>query len=600
MPDLIAQGPQNYHRWRREMPEPTTRHDIVIGRSDADWNVPWDGMISRAHVRLRAHPNERVEVNVVRTARNPVFYRGQHTSRFTLVPGEHFVIGNTTFTLAGRVGSAGRAPFGDAVEGEGVDVTESVFDHVALRRRHFRDVNSRIDVLTRLPDLIASSDSEQELLVRVTSVLLQSTPAAASVAIVSAAPLDQQPAADIQVLHYDHRGDALRGASISRRLVRRAIEKRESVLNVWSTGGAAPAGAAFTAREDVDWAFCVPLRTEACRGWAIYITGQLPELPNARLQPGDVSEQLQDDVKFAELVGTTVASLQQSRQLQRRQAAMRNFFAPVVLKALSSGDTDKVLEPRESDLTVMFCDLRGFSRRSERDAGQLLQLLSDVSDALGVMTKHILGYDGVIGDFHGDAAMGFWGWPLAQADTARRATDAALAIRSEYHQSDLGFRCGIGIAHGPAVAGRIGTTDQVKVTAFGPVVNLASRLESMTKMFGAEIIIDTSTRKLLQQASDVPSGDAIRCRRLARVRPAGFEAAFEIHELLPPLAGNANDVTAILIGEYEAALDEFARGGDSQAIARLKKLPTWDTPSQRLMRLIKNGDHASGIINLPK
>ncbi|MEO1527327.1 MAG: adenylate/guanylate cyclase domain-containing protein [Planctomycetota bacterium] len=583
MPDLIAQGPQNYHRWRREVPEPTTRIELVIGRNDADWNVPWDTTISRAHVRLVPQPDSRVEIIAIETARNPVFYRGLISKRFLLVPGEHFVIGDTTFTLSNRQ-AAIEAPSGGSSDDLGL--AENVFDHVALRRKHFQDANARIDVLTRLPDLIASSDTDEELLVRVTSVLLQSTPVASSVTIVSGARLENDPDASIEILHYDNRNATLGGSAVSRRLVRRAVQKRESVLHIWHSGDAAT----FTAREDIDWAFCVPLRAEACRGWAIYIAGRTVDAqPSGEGAPSSLTDRLQDDVKFAELVGTTVGSLRQSRRLQRRQAAMRHFFAPVVMQAIATGDTDQVLEPRESDLTVMFCDLRGFSRRSEQESGQLLRLLSDVSNALGVMTKHILGFDGVIGDFHGDAAMGFWGWPLALDKTAHRAAGAARAIRAEYHSTDLGFRCGIGIAHGRAVAGRIGTTDQVKVTAFGPVVNLASRLESMTKRVGAEIVIDDTTRRLL-----LDEGSDIRVRRLANVRPAGFSSAVEISEVVCD-----DRITDAMIRDYEAALDRFSQDPQA-AIDPLSQLPEWDGPTQFLRNTIRAGNHADGIIDLPK
>jgi adenylate cyclase len=599
MADLIAQGPQNYHRWRREIPEPTSRTDLVIGRSDADWNVPWDPLISRAHVRLVPQPDQRVEIVAVAAARNPVFHQGRHATRFILVPGDHFVIGKTTFTLAAAAAGGGsKDRFAD---GAGVDVTENVFDHVALRRRHFRDVNARIDVLTRLPDLIASSDSDQELLVRVTSVLLQSTPSAEAVSILSAADLKTDSDAPIEVLHYDNRSATLGGSPVSRQLVKRAISERESILSVWSSQEPHLTTTAFTARDDVDWAFCVPLRTEACRGWVIYITGQIPDTElSASGEPVDITEQLQDDVKFAELVGTTIASLRQSRRLQRRQAAMRHFFAPVVMQALASGDTEKVLQPREADLTVMFCDLRGFSRRSEQDAEKLLQLLSDVSDALGVMTKHILGFDGVIGDFHGDAAMGFWGWPLAQDRSAIQAAKAAIAIRSEYHQSDLGFRCGIGIANGRAVAGQIGTIDQVKVTAFGPVVNLSSRLESMTKRFGAEIIIDEATKAALLAPAQADPAESFKVRRLARVRPAGFTAPLEISELVTTAADHPHQVTDSLIADYETALDRFQDGDLEGSLRQLRSLPTWDGPTQFLIRQILDGPQVGDVIDLPK
>lgn len=601
MPDLIAQGPQSYHRWRREVPTPTSCVDLTIGRSDADWKVPWDPMISRAHVRLIPQPDDRIEIVVVRSARNPVFHQGRQAMRFVVVPGEHFVIGKTTFTLATR--AMGASPdLGAEPASDGLDVTENVFDHVALRKRHFRDVSSRIDVLTRLPDLIASSHSDQELLVRVTSVLLQSTPSAATVSILSARGLEIDPNSPIEVLHYDSRHATQDSASVSRQLVRRAIEKRESVLNLWERhGGAEDTAPQFTAREDVDWAFCVPLRTEACRGWVIYITGQTPDLaPGQSPSSANVSDQLQDDVKFAELVGTTIASLRQSRRLERRQSAMRNFFAPVVMNALANGDTDQVLEPRESDLTVMFCDLRGFSRQSERSAGQLLQLLSNVSDALGVMTKHILGFDGVIGDFHGDAAMGFWGWPLPQMDTALRATNAAMAIRNEYGLSDLGFRCGIGIAQGKAVAGRIGTTDQVKVTAFGPVVNLASRLESMSKMFGAEIIIDANAREAIETQRGGNESAPPRFRTLATVRPAGFQGAVTISEVVSTQGPEKNELTDEMIAQYEAGLEAFRAGDDDGAMKLFQGLPVWDGPSEFMLKQLSRRGHIDGIIDLPK
>ncbi|WP_182864586.1 adenylate/guanylate cyclase domain-containing protein [Stieleria mannarensis] len=598
MADLIAQGPQNYHRWRREVPDAAMRRDVVIGRSDADWNVPWDPLISRAHVRLIPQADGRLEVIAVASARNPVYHQGRHAVRFVLVPGDHFVIGKTTFTLAAATGKRSPERLGDQAAEDGLDVTENVFDHVALRRKHFRDVNARIDVLTRLPDLIASSDSDQELLVRVTSVLLQSTPSAEAVSILSAGDLQHDPDAPIEVLHYDNRSATLGGSPISRRLVQRSIEKRESILNVWASGDSTLTTSAFTAREDVDWAYCVPLRTQACRGWVIYITGKLPdtETMTGSGHPVDVSDQLHDDVKFAELVGTTMASLQQSRQLQRRQAAMSNFFAPIVMRALASGDSEKVLQPREAELTVMFCDLRGFSSRSEQDSQQLLQLLSDVSDALGVMTKHILGYDGVIGDFHGDAAMGFWGWPLAQDQSILQAAGAALAIQAEYHRSDLGFRCGIGLAHGRAVAGQIGTKDQVKVTAFGPVVNLSSRLESMSKRFGAEIILDEATRTALLAAGR----HGVRLRRLAKVRPAGFATPVEISELIGDAAIGTHQVTDALIADYEAALDLFRASDLDGALRLFRSLPTWDGPTQMMIQQILSGESEGEVIDLPK
>ena len=117
----------------------------------------------------------------------------------------------------------------------------------------------------------------------------------------------------------------------------------------------------------------------------------------------------QDDLKFTEVAAQTLQSIRQVRQLQNRQASLRQFFSPVVMAAVASEDPDVVLAPREADVSVLFCDLRGFARESERSS-DLLELLNRVSRALGVTTRHILERGGVVGDFQGDAVMGFWGW----------------------------------------------------------------------------------------------------------------------------------------------------------------------------------------------
>ena len=201
--------------------------------------------------------------------------------------------------------------------------------------------------------------------------------------------------------------------------------------------------------------------------------------------------------------------------------------------------------------------------RASRSAGDLFGLLDRVSQALGVMTHHILEQGGVVGDFHGDAAMGFWGWPIAQPDAVERACRAALGIRAAFAAADglADFRVGIGIASGRAVAGKIGTVDQVKVTVFGPVVNLASRLETMTRQLRASILIDPPTAAVIR--ATVPR-EICRVRRLAHVRPVGLSAPLEVSELLPPLplgegsrASRRGSLTDEHLASYEAALDRL-------------------------------------------
>ncbi len=352
----------------------------------------------------------------------------------------------------------------------------------------------------------------------------------------------------------------------SERLILEAIGRCESVLHVWSPTDAG--AGAFTVRQGVDWAFCTPIGGKACTGWGIYVAGRFTGEPG--IETSDPTD-LRDDLKFTELVAATTSSLRDVRLLERQRVGLSQFFSPIVLEA-SRRDPDVALMPREAEVTVLFCDLRGFARHSERSADDLLGLLNRVSRALGVTTHAIREQGGVLGDFHGDAAMGFWGWPLPQPDAPARACRAALAIRADFeavaskNQDPLAdFRMGIGIATGRAVAGKIGTVDQVKVTVFGPVVNLASRLEGMTKILQAPILLDYETAAAIR--SSVPP-EVARVRRVAVVKPYGMDRRLEVSELLPP-ASAFPILSDENVADYERALDELLAGRWPQAFEAL-------------------------------
>jgi len=303
----------------------------------------------------------------------------------------------------------------------------------------------------------------------------------------------------VRILHWDQRLAITSDFRPSQGLIIESVRQRQSMLHVWH-GAASATPESFTASDTFDWAFCVPVSGKACRGWGLYVAGRF-NAERTGVTPTSDPTDLREDVKFTELVAAMLSSLRQMRLLEHRHATLSQFFSPVVLDTLAVEDPEIVLAPRETEVSVLFCDLRGFSRESERQSGDLLGLLQRVSRALGVMTHHIRQQGGVVGDFQGDAAMGFWGWPLPQKDAVLRTCRAALAVRAEF-EATTGFHAGIGVATGKAVAGKIGTIDQVKVTVFGPVVNLASRLEGMTKILRAPILLDAAT----------PRSCAGRCR----------------------------------------------------------------------------------------
>lgn len=569
MKELVAQGASPQHRWRRKLP----LAPVVLGRASGIWSTEWDERVSRRHVLLEPQPAG-LTVSLLPEARNPVFYKGQKTQRFEMQVGEHFVIGGTTFTLLDqqvRFRQERASP-----------VTELTFAAEELRQAPYRHADKRIEALSRLPEIVASSASETELLVRLANLLLSGASSGDTVAMVmlDAAKEDAEPT----VLHWDHRALVAGEFTPSARLVRQAVATKQSVLYLWGADANAPPSAATvtapeagssTADNANQWAYCCPITSPACPGWAIYLCGKLCDLPNDDMSHADA---IRDEMKFTELAAATIGGLREAQLLGRKQAMLRQFFSPPVLDALAADPTDEVLSPRETEVTVLFCDLRGFSLESERYAGRLAELLERVSQALGVMTHHILDQGGVVGDFHGDSAMGFWGWPLSQTDASLRAARAALAIRESFaaaasSASPLAdFRVGIGLATGRAVAGKIGSIDQVKVTVFGPVVNLASRLEGMTKTVRVPILVDQVTAEQLR-ACDVQG--TLRLRRLAKVRPAGLATPLEIAELLPSEAVFPQ-LRDSHIAAFESAVDAFTEREWNRALAHLHEVPPDD------------------------
>ena len=475
--ELIAQGPGANNRWRVEI---KANQPMELGREAHPMRTDWDAQISRRHAIVTLDEEELL-VERLAAARNPVFFGGGERDSFRLKPGEHFVIGSTTFMLTNEVAM----PTLDVPS----PVTQRSYTVEFLRSNvEYVDSDRRIKVLNRLPDLISNSGSERELYTRFVNTLMEGIASASSVAIFRQSEHADESRSDTEVIHWDRRRLTSGDFSPSDRLIRQAIKEGHVVEHIWNQTRSG--GPEYTMDMDNDWAFVCPLTGTATQGWGIYVTGKNRVSPGAGSDPSSGSGELdlQGDIKFCELIASTLQNLLEAQRLERRQSSLRSFFSPIVLEAFSDHDPEDVLTPKECEVSVLFCDLRGFSKASEKMADELLELLGRVSNSLGIMTHSILEHGGVIGDFHGDAAMGFWGWPLDQTDRAIRAIDASMQIKNEFAKINLDpehslkdFQVGIGIATGAAVAGKIGTSDQVKVTAFGPVVNLASRLEGMTK-----------------------------------------------------------------------------------------------------------------------
>jgi len=585
--DLIAQGAVAENRWRRPLPPNVP---VVLGRSAGTWAVPWDALISRRHAEVRWR-NGRLEVRRLPTARNPILRNDQEANSFELGPNESFVIGDTTFTVA-----SAEASIVQDVRGP---VQEHAFSPQEMGAVHLASGDHRLDVLGQLPGIIAGAASDTDLFTSLVNLLLAGIERASTIALVAGDPNKPEDNA-IDILHWDRRQTVTGDFRPSERLIREALRRKQSVLHSWNAESTTSKVQDFTYCANIDWAYCTPVGAEH-EGWAFYVAGHYSQ---GLLDPSE----LRSDLKFTELMASILRALRQLRSLQRQRSVLSQFLSPLVLGQIAEEDADAALAPRQTQVSVLFCDLRGFSRESEKSASDLMGLLARVSKALHVMTHSILDNGGVVGDFQGDAAMGFWGWPFPQPDSVSRACMAALAVRTRFEAASrqpghhlANFRVGIGLATGQAVAGKIGTSDQAKVGVFGPVVNRASRLEGMTKILHGSILLDEDTAELVRR--QVPPTVA-RVRRLAQVRPYGLDTPIMVSELLPPLA-EAPELTDQQLTDYETALQAFISGNWSEAIRLLHRLPPDDRVKDFLLVFIVQNNYVApvnwnGVIELTR
>lgn len=558
----------------------------ILGRGDdVNLRAEWDERISRRHVELLADANG-VTMRKLAETSNPVFVDGAVVSVATLASGDAFVIGSSRFEVqqVTQSDSPGRQP-----------IQQLTIDRQQLQRVRYDDAAKRIEVLTSLPAVIRESGVERDLHIRLASLLLAGVQNADGVAIVGISD-SQRP----RVFHQEQRFDTGLLMQPSVRLISDAMEQQTTILHIWDN--TEPNTEQYTQVAGFGWAFCTPF-PDITGDRALYITGRsLPEDTNSG------ERRLHADIKFAEFIADIVGSLQRQRRLERQQAGLRQFFSPPILEALGRDLDTSILEPRECDVTVLFCDLRGFSHRAEEESDNLTGLLERVSLALEVMTSQILRFGGVTGDFQGDAALGFWGWPIASNEAPLNACRAALAIREEFAKAQADpdhplkdFETSIGIAHGRAVAGKIGTREQVKVTVFGPVVNLASRLESMTRELHVSVLIDEFLDKQIREKLPKDEG---RVRRLLQVLPYGMDRTLLVSELVPAET-RCPSLTDQHLADFEKGVALFIAGQWSEAWKFLHRMPAEDRAQDYLSMLITQHDRKSpadwdGIVRMKK
>ncbi len=278
------------------------------------------------------------------------------------------------------------------------------------------------------------------------------------------------------------------------------------------------------------------------------------------------------EAAMLEVLASGISSSMAIKQEQRLRSSMAQFFSPEVLNQLKRDRT--LLDGRAADVSVLFCDIRGFSSVTEKIGPT--QAIAWINDVLTVLSECVLNHDGVLVDYIGDELMAMWGAPGEQADHAERACRAALDMLAQtiplgekwksVIPSKFGF--GIGINSGTASVGNTGSQRKFKYGPIGNTVNLASRVQGVTKQIGVPGLVTGETARLAQRAS------LFQMRRLAKIRVVGIAAPIDLFQLCE------NEAHRNLCLRYEEALKAYESGDLKLAAGRLASL-VQDYPDDR-------------------
>ena len=247
---------------------------------------------------------------------------------------------------------------------------------------------------------------------------------------------------------------------------------------------------------------------------------------------------------------------------KRVQSAMRRFMTQKVVDQIM-GREDELLFGAACEASVLFADIRNFTTLAEKlNPRDTVDMLNDIFTEL---FEAVAANDGVLDKFIGDAIMAVYGAPLTSERDTANSVDSAVTmigmiagINEKARARGLPeIRLGVGIASGEVVAGAIGSPKRMDYTVIGDPVNLASRLEGITKLYKVGIVVCEDTAKAVQGEQPLRELDTIRVR--GRSRPARIFQVMTPAEVLPDaaLAAYAKGLAALAAGEWSEAIAGF-------------------------------------------
>lgn len=272
------------------------------------------------------------------------------------------------------------------------------------------------------------------------------------------------------------------------------------------------------------------------------------------------------------LFGASATTYFYQRSEQQRvgiRRAFSHYVAPSVVRQLTANPERLKLGGEVRDLTILVCDIRNFSSIAERMSA--VELTTFINKFLTPLSNIVIENGGTIDKYMGDALLAFWNAPIDQPDHAQRACRAAVQIvarmtdlnrtwRREAAAAGRAFediRIGIGVNSGECCVGNLGSERRFDYSAIGDAVNIASRLEGLSKMYGLELLVSEDTCRGVSGIAFV---------EVDMVRLKGRAGATRVFTVLPAKQrAPAN---------HAAFLEAFRQGRMAEASAMLNRAET--------------------------
>jgi adenylate cyclase len=276
------------------------------------------------------------------------------------------------------------------------------------------------------------------------------------------------------------------------------------------------------------------------------------------------------------LSSTVIGYLRTEAEKRHVRNAFGQYLSPALLEELTKDPSRLKLGGDLRDMTFLFCDVRGFTRISEQFKSNPQGLIKLLNRFMTPMTDIILSRRGTIDKYMGDCIMAFWNAPLDDPGHGEHACESALVmfsalgrlnatLEAEATAEQRTFRplhIGIGLNTGQCVVGNMGSDQRFDYSAIGDPVNLASRLEGQSKIYGVSIIISESTLAM------VPSWAAVE---LDLIIVHGKEEVIRIYALLGDELMGRSEAFAQFRSTHAKMLDAYRQRRWQDALTALDR-----------------------------